>query len=72
MSWKKVSKPPRLPEDHKENDLGIEYLVWPRLRMIGGTAFFGTRATGSPCFYRYGAQIHGLTHWDHLPKGPAA
>jgi hypothetical protein len=67
----KVAKPhcPRNP-----NALGTPVLIWPR-DPIGdstgiGYACFGRRATGRPAFYLYGAEIHGVTHWQPLPEGP--
>lgn len=72
MSWKSIINPPKLPRGHKDRDPGLEYLIWPVFENVGSTAFFGTRATNHPCFYKYGAEIHGITHWDYLPKGPRA
>lgn len=53
------------------NALGTEVLIWPRDDgEIGATVFYGRRATGKPEFYKYGAIIHSITHWAHLPGGP--
>jgi hypothetical protein len=55
----------------KPDSFGVEVLVWPRLDDVGGTAFFGRRVTSTPAFYKYGAVIHHVTHWQPLPAGPA-
>lgn len=53
------------------DSLGTEVLVWPRdLPDIGATVFYGRRATGKPEFYKYGAVVHGITHYAYLPEGP--
>ena len=56
--------------------LGTAVLIWPRNPQderqpdVDGFAYYGRRATGKPAFYLYGAEIHGVTHWQPLPKGP--
>lgn len=73
-----VSIKDSFPPCSRDRDaLGVEVLVWPRdlLRgpeAIGGTAFYGRRATGRgyASFYKYGAVIDGITHWAYLPGGP--
>ncbi len=68
MKWISVNdKLPRCPRD--ERSPGTEVLIWPRAEH-SVTAVYGRRATGYPAFYMYGAQIHGVTHWMPLPKGP--
>lgn len=55
--------------------LGTPVLIWPRGRgqngdSLDGFAYYGRRATGKPTFYLFGAEIHGVTHWQPMPKGP--
>lgn len=50
-------------------------LIWPRNTKAAqvaheGFAYYGRRCTGRPAFYLYGAEIHGVTHWMPMPKGP--
>lgn len=58
--------------------LGTPVLIWPlnpdgENRGIDGHAYYGRRATGGRAtFYKYGAEIHGVTHWMPMPKGPNA
>ncbi len=55
---------------------GTPVLIWPRNPMIhesdnvDGFCYYGRRATARPAFYLFGAEIHGVTHWQYLPKGP--
>lgn len=74
MTWISVKK--RHPKCSRNKDsLGIPVLIWPRNPQpeqggIDGHAYFGRRATGRPRFYKYGAEIQGVTHWMPLPDGP--
>lgn len=63
-----VSVMERLPENAKDSVDAQEYLVFPRDH--GPTAFYGTRTSGKPEFYKYGAVIHGVTHYAALPAPP--
>ena len=59
------------------NALGTPVLIWPLnpqrdMQGVDGHAYYGRRATGKPAFYKYGAQIHGVTHWMPMPKPPNA
>ena len=55
--------------------LGTPVLIWPKKYgdQIGtdGFAYYGKRATGSPAFYLYGSELHGVTHWQPFPDGPS-
>ena len=53
----------------KLNALGVEVLIWPRGE-DGATAYFGRRITHRPTFYKHGAVLHYVTHWQPLPDGP--
>ena len=55
---------PRNPPLHHEEECNIDGFA-------DGFAYYGRRATGRPAFYLYGAEIHGVTHWQLLPKGPS-
>lgn len=57
----------RAPDSH-----GTEVLIWPRTDETGATAYFGRRITSKPWFYKYGATLDSVTHWQALPSGPAA
>ncbi len=63
---------PLCPRD--PNALGTPVLVWPRHRPnvygLDGFCYYGRRASAHPNFYLFGAVIHGITHWQPLPKGP--
>jgi hypothetical protein len=62
---------PRCPR--KLDALGEPVLIWPRNPHgfeADGHAYYGRRATGKPTFYKYGAEIHGVTHWMPMPAGP--
>lgn len=54
--------------------LGTPVLIWPRNPFlssdIDGFCYYGKRATGRAAFYLYGREIHGVTHWQPMPKGP--
>ena len=67
----KIVKPPC---PRSRNVLGTMVLIWPRNPnpevTTDGFAYYGRRATGVPSFYLYGAEIHGVTHWQPMPKGP--
>jgi hypothetical protein len=54
----------------KPGSLGVEVIIWPRCANGEATAFYGRRCTDKPTFYRYGAVIHGVTHWMELPEPP--
>jgi hypothetical protein len=66
------------PLCHRDPDaLGTPVLIWPRNPIgepyggVDGHAYYGRRATGNrPCFYKYGSEITGVTHWMPLPDGP--
>lgn len=54
-------------------------LIWPRNGghdepgvRIDGFCYYGTRATGRPDFYLFGAPIAGVEYWALLPDGPKA
>lgn len=78
MKWIPVtSKKP--PCSRKPDALGTPVLIWPRnpepfSKQEGygcdGFCYYGRRATGRPVFYLFGAEIHGVTHWIEMPKGP--
>ncbi len=65
---------PRCSRD--KDALGEPVLIWPRNPKgyehhgLDGHAYYGRRATGRPAFYKHGAEIHGVTHWMPMPKGP--
>ena len=67
---------PKCPRD--PDALGESVLIWPRNPQgdehsgVDGHAYYGRRATGKPAFYKHGAEIHGVTHWMPMPKGPNA
>lgn len=71
----KVKKPPckRDPDA-----LGTPVLIWPRSPAVNGQdkgsydgfCYYGKRATGRPAFYLFGAEIHGVSHWQPMPDGP--
>jgi len=73
--WIDVKK--EKPECSLDPDaLGEPMLVWPRNpntrthSHVDGHADYGRRATGKPAFYKYGAEIRGVTHWMPMPNGP--
>jgi hypothetical protein len=72
MRW--VSIKERLPKcDNEKDSFGVEVIVYPYIGDCDsavGTAFFGKRITCNPSFYKYGALIDGITHWQPLPKAP--
>lgn len=49
--------------------LGTPVLVWPR-GDTDGFAYYGRRVSTQPNFYMYGLVIHGVTHWQPMPKRP--
>lgn len=59
------------PCNRKFGSLGVEVMIWPAMESGERTAFFGRRISQTPCFYRYGAPVHGVTHWMPLPEEPA-
>ena len=75
MKWISV----KTKRPHCKRDLwslGTPVLIWPpnpndiNSTDLHGFAFYGRRATGRPAFYLYGCEIHGVTHWMPMPKGP--
>lgn len=66
-----VKKPPC---PRAADAFGTPVLIWPQnlidIKAPQPFAYYGKRATGSPAFYLYGAEIHGVTHWAPLPSGP--
>ncbi|WP_446903053.1 DUF551 domain-containing protein [Burkholderia sp. YIM B11467] len=58
------------PYNRKIGSLGVEVLIWPAMESGERTAFFGRRVSQKPSFYRYGALVHGVTHWMPLPANP--
>ena len=74
MNWIKIKKR-NPPCSRDKNGLGTPVLIWPRNPQleqggVDGHAYYGRRVTGRPTFYKYGAEIHGITHWMPLPEGP--
>ena len=73
MKWLDVKKTKPLCSRDK-HVLGTPVLIWPRNPLeqdnVDGHAYYGRRATGRPAFYKYGAEILGVTHWMNLPDGP--
>ncbi|VWD01485.1 hypothetical protein BLA17378_05268 [Burkholderia aenigmatica] len=66
-----VSVDEKLPScKRKHGTLGVEVLIWPAMESGERTAFFGRRISQKPTFYRYGAPVHGVTHWMPLPAEP--
>ena len=68
----KMVKPPC---PRSKDALGTPVLIWPRnpcglFSGVDGFCYYGKRATGRPEFYLYGAVIHGITHFQLMPKGP--
>lgn len=52
---------------------GIPVLIWPQQPdKNDGFCYYGRRATVKPAFYIYGAEIHGVTHWQPMPIGPTS
>jgi hypothetical protein len=66
--WRSIAEVP--PHNPRKDSLGTEYLIWPATDGGDRTAFFGRRLGGMPCWYRYGAPVHGVTHWQPLPPAP--
>ncbi|RSB84924.1 DUF551 domain-containing protein [Burkholderia cenocepacia] len=61
----------RLPTcNRKAGSLGVEVLIYPAMETGERTAFFGRRISRKPMFYRYGAPVHGVTHWMPIPDAP--
>ena len=58
------------PYNRKIGSHGVEVLIWPAMESGERTAFFGRRISQKPMFYRYGAPVHGVTHWMPVPDGP--
>ncbi|MDN7545062.1 DUF551 domain-containing protein [Burkholderia cenocepacia] len=58
------------PYNRKIGSLSVEVLIWPAMESGERTAFFGRRISRKPTFYRYGAPVHGVTHWMPLPTEP--
>ncbi|MDN7489457.1 DUF551 domain-containing protein [Burkholderia sp. AU45274] len=59
------------PYNRKIGTHGVEVLIWPAMESGERTAFFGRRISQKPMFYRYGAPVHGVTHWMPIPDAPA-
>ncbi|MDI9680433.1 DUF551 domain-containing protein [Burkholderia cenocepacia] len=67
--WTKVDE--KLPPyNRKIGSHGVEVLIWPAMESGERTAFFGRRISQKPMFYRYGAPVHGVTHWMPIPDAP--
>lgn len=67
--WIKCSD--KLPKaDKKPGSFGVEVLIWPSPERGEHTAFYGSRVSNTPGFYKYGAEIGGVTHWMPLPPPP--
>ncbi|KWH34170.1 hypothetical protein WL99_06120 [Burkholderia cepacia] len=67
-----ISIDEKLPTcNRKAGSLGVEVLIYPAMETGERTAFFGRRISEKPMFYRYGAPVHGVTHWLPLPEDPA-
>ncbi|KVE08407.1 DUF551 domain-containing protein [Burkholderia anthina] len=66
-----ISVDEKLPTcNRKAGSLGVEVLIYPAMETGERTAFFGRRISQKPTFYRYGAAVHGITHWMPLPDEP--
>ncbi|EKS9840634.1 DUF551 domain-containing protein [Burkholderia cepacia] len=66
-----ISVDEKLPTcNRKAGSLGVEVLIYPAMETGERTAFFGRRISRKPMFYRYGAPVHGVTHWMPLPAEP--
>ncbi|MPV69423.1 DUF551 domain-containing protein [Burkholderia sp. BE17] len=66
-----ISVDEKLPTfNRKAGSLGVEVLIYPAMETGERTAFFGRRISQKPMFYRYGAPVHGVTHWMRLPEKP--
>ena len=78
MKW--ISVKDRKPKAPKGDKLGVPILVCRELTLMErqlGTldrllAYYGRRATGRPCFYLWGTELHGVTHWMPMPAPPEA
>lgn len=70
MSWMPIETAP--PHNPKPHSPGTEYLIHPPTHGGDRTAFFGRRLGGKACWYRYGAELHHITHWQPLPEPPAS
>ncbi|MGN8184539.1 DUF551 domain-containing protein [Burkholderia sp. 22088] len=69
-TWIRIDE--KLPTcNRKAGSLGVEVLIYPAMETGERTAFFGRRISQKPTFYRYGAPVHGVTHWMPLPDAPA-
>lgn len=62
------------PYKRDPDALGTPVLFWPvnpdKSNSVDGFGYYGRRATGRPAFYLFGAEIHGVTHWQPFPEGP--
>lgn len=67
-AWRSMDGVP--PHDRKDGAPGKEYLIWPVPSSGERTAFFGRRLGGKARWYKYGAPVHGVTHWRPLPAPP--
>lgn len=58
----------RLPEcDSSPKSLGVGVWIKPAIDGLN-LAFFGCRLGATPCFYRNGAQLHGVQSWALAPS----
>ena len=75
MEWIPIAKK-KPPCKRDPEAFGTPVLIWPRepdpigSMGIDGHCYYGRRATGNPAFYKYGAEIRGITHWMPMPTGP--
>lgn len=56
------------PEYPKREPFGLEVLVWPPVFNQEATAYFGTRQSDVPAFYKYGAVLSSVKFWAYLPQ----
>lgn len=66
--WQPIESAP--PHNRKNYSMGTEYMIWPPPSSGERTAFFGRRLGGKATWYKYGAPVHGVTHWRPLPAPP--
>lgn len=73
--WWDVKSRRKPPCSRNPEAPGTPVLVWPCVDVSTGEkvvqqAYYGRRATGRPAFYLYGAEIHGVRCWAHIPGVP--